>query len=169
RLDIFQEPLAHQDDSVVTCAKVFARADGDFALTDPSNEILVHEVARHPATCFPIEHRSAPSGNTLLNIRLAALRDAAKTPGDAERILVIDRNAPLEMVARKEGIRPEADAADLPKRIFFTHALANAPVDDAIVEFVEREPKVTRRIWATLVREPHAPVHVHPFEMQRIH
>ncbi len=89
-------------------------------------------------------------------------------PGHAERILVIDRHAPFEMAAKIKAHRPQEYAAHSPQCRTFRLALAHALVDEAVIELVEIELQMLRRIGLTLAAQAHAPVVVHPFEMHRI-
>ena len=73
------------------------------------------------------------------------------------------------MIAGEKRVGPQAHAPHLPHGILFAHAFADAAVDDAVIKLFERQFEMARRIWAALVLQPHAPVHVHPLEMQRVH
>ena len=53
------------------------RAVGDRALTDPRDEVLVHDVGRDPAAGQRVLDRPVPRRDTLLHVRLALLRHAA--------------------------------------------------------------------------------------------
>ena len=119
-----------------------------------------------PFAC--VAHRSVPGRDLALHVRLALLGDAGEGPRHAQRVLVVDGHAPFEVVAGEQRVGPQADAAGGPHGIRFAHPFAQTPVDEPVVELVELQPEVPRRIRANLILEPHAPVHMHPLEVQRI-
>ena len=129
-------------------ARYSCDAVGDLALPDPGHEILVHHMAGDPAPGFRIGDRPLPGRDAVLHIRLALLRHAAEMPHDAERVLVIDRHAELDMVAGEQPVRPQADAADRPQPVLLGGVGADAFVLEAVVEFVEIDLDVLRRIGA---------------------
>src|SRR5215469_4632283 len=106
-----------------------------------------------------------PRGNSLLNIRLTLRRHATESPSHAERMVIVDRNSPLEVIAREERVRPKAYAAHLPHGIRLAHALADAPINNAVVELIERKFQMPGRIRPEFIGQAHAPVHMHPLEM----
>ena len=135
---------------------------------DPRDEVLIHDVARDPAAGRRIGNRAMPRRDALLDVGFALLGHAAECPGDAQRMLVVHRNAPLEVIAGEQRIRPQADAAHRPHRIRLAHALADAPVDEAVIELLELQLQMPRRVRPQPIVQPDAPIHVHPLEVQRI-
>src|SRR5690606_29977251 len=115
RVEIVEELAPHHRDAAVAAAEVLPRAVGDAALADPRDEVLVHDVAGDPATGRLVLDRRAPGRDALLHVRVALARHAVERPGDAERVLVVDRHAPLEMVAEAEDVRPQREAARGPE------------------------------------------------------
>src|SRR6185437_5843142 len=110
-------PTQHRD-ALVAGREILMLAVGDGALADPGDEILIHHVRRDPASGARVLDRALPGRDAVLDIRFALLRHAHERPGDAERILVVDRDAPLEILAGIKRVRPQADAADGPERVF---------------------------------------------------
>src|SRR5262249_42517478 len=109
RVEVLEQPFADHDDAEVARPEVLLGAVGDTALTDPGDDVLVDDVARDPAAVLVLD-RAHPGRHALLHVRLAPLRHTHEEPGDAERILVVDRNAPFEMIAEIEAVRPQRDA-----------------------------------------------------------
>src|SRR5262244_3350273 len=87
---------------------------------------------------------------TVSHVGLAPLRHAHEEPRDAERVLVVDRHAPFEMIAEVEAVRPQRDAAHGPIRIALVGVLAHPLVDEAVVEFLELELEVLAGIGTGL-------------------
>ena len=85
-------------DALVAFAEGLFGPVGEGALADPGDEILVHDVGADPAACLRIGQRRRPGGDAVLNIGLPALGDPVEEPADAERVLVINRHAPFEVV-----------------------------------------------------------------------
>src|SRR5215813_15000550 len=102
-------------------------------------------MARDPAAVLVLD-RAHPGRDLVLHIRLAALRHPHEEPADAERVLIIDRHAPFEVIAEIEAVRPERHAPDGPDRIALALAFAHALINVAIVELFENELEVLRRI-----------------------
>src|SRR5690242_6452125 len=147
---------------------MFFRAIGHYALADPSDEILIHDVAGNPAAVEVVPHGTVLRRHALLNIRFALFGHPREGPGDAQRVSVVDRYAPLEVIAGEQRVGPQAHAAGGPHGIRFAHAFAQPAVDEAIVELFEFNPQVAGRIGPEFIPQAHAPVHVHPLEMQRV-
>src|SRR5579872_422339 len=57
RLQIVEEALAHHDDAAVAATEMLALTVGDRALSDPADEILVHDVAGDPAASLLVGDR----------------------------------------------------------------------------------------------------------------
>ncbi len=166
-VEVVEEALADHGDAHVARTQILLGAIGDPALAHPGDEVLVHDVARDPATVLVLD-RADPGRDRLLHERLAPLRHAHEEPGDAQRILVVDRHAPFEMIAEIEAVGPQRDPADGPVRIALVAVLAHALVDETVVEFLELELQVPARIGTGLAGQPQAPVVVHPFEMHGV-
>src|SRR6202034_1972897 len=111
--DVFQELVAEQDDPLVAEAGGFIAPIGNDSFPHPGDEILIHDVAGDEAAGFGVEHWAAPCGDLVLHERLAIFRHAAEAPGDAESVFVVDRNAPLEMIAGEKSVGPKTDADHL--------------------------------------------------------
>src|SRR5262249_31388032 len=142
----------------------FLAAVGDRALADPGDDVLVDDVAGDPAAVRVLD-RAHPGGNGVLHVGLAPLRHAHEEPRHAERVLVVDRHAPFEMIAEVEAIRPQRRASYGPIRIALVGALAPPLVDEAVVELLELELEVLAGVRAGLAAQPQAPIVVHPFEV----
>ena len=52
---LFQHPTSHHDDSCIAPTQVFLRAVCHSVLSDPGNEVLVHDVRVHPASRLLID------------------------------------------------------------------------------------------------------------------
>jgi hypothetical protein len=72
------------------------------------------------------------------------------------------------VIAEIEAVRPQRDAAHRPIGIALVRVLADALVDEAVVELLELELQMLGAIGAGLAGEPLAPVFVHPFEVHRV-
>ncbi|MNS71300.1 hypothetical protein D3C72_1046650 [compost metagenome] len=72
------------------------------------------------------------------------------------------------MVAQKDAVGPQTDPADLPQVMLLVGILAHALVDEAVIELVEADLQVPRGVRPGLIAQTHAPVGVHPFEVDRI-
>src|SRR5262249_16384700 len=153
RVEVLEQPFADHDDAEVARPEVLLGAVGDTALTDPGDDVLVDDVARDPAAVLVLD-RAHPGRHALFHVRLPPLRHTHEDPGDAERILVVDRNAPFEMIAEIEAVRPQRDAAYGPIRIVLVGILAHPLVDEAVVEFLELELQVLAGIGPLLAAEP---------------
>src|SRR5262249_28668693 len=140
-VEIVEQALADHHNSEVARADVFLAAVGDHALTDPGDDVLVDDVARDPAAVRVLD-RAHPGRNGALPVGFASLRHAHEEPRNAERVLVVDRHAPFEMIAEVEAVRPQRDAAHGPIRIALVGVLAHPLVDEAVVEFLELELEV---------------------------
>src|SRR6266852_1369310 len=166
-VELVEEALADHRNAEVAGADILLGAVGDRALPDPGDDVLVDDVARDPAAVLVLD-RAVPSRNRPLHIRLSPFRHAHEEPGDAERVLVVDRHAPLEVIAEIEAVRPQRDASHRPIGIALVRVLADALVDEAAVELLELELQVLAGIGAGLAGEPLGPVVVHPFEVHRV-
>src|SRR5262245_57142490 len=83
-LHVFEKPLSqHENAAVAGCEMLFGPV-GDGPLSDPRDEILIHDVTGNPAARVGILHGSAPGRNALLLVWLAFFRDAAEAPRDAQ-------------------------------------------------------------------------------------
>src|SRR6185437_10324710 len=135
-LDVLEEAVADHGDAAVAAREMLLAAVGDDALPDPGGEVLIHHAAGQPFAGLLVGHRPDPVGDRVLNVGLAVLGHAVEEPADAQRRLVIDRHAPFEMPAGQEAIGPEANPADAPQRIVLVGVLADALVDETVIEFV---------------------------------
>src|SRR3982074_1218796 len=177
RIELGKEALTHHADADVAAAQVLARAVSDHALAHPGDDVLVDDVARDPAPAFVLDG-AAPTRAPVLDEGLAPLRHAHEEPRDAERILVVDRHPPFEMAAEIESVRPQRDPPDRPIAVLLALPFAHAPVDEAVVEFLEFQLEVLRRRFGrplgrsigrtAIVALPFAPIVMHPFEVDRI-
>src|SRR5262249_17121157 len=166
-VEIVEQALADHHNSEVARADVFLAAVGDRALTDPGDDVLVDDVARDPAAVLVL-NRAHPGRNGVLHVGFASLRHAHEEPRNAERVLVVDRHAPFEMIAEVEAVRPQRDAAHGPIRIALVGVLAHPLVDEAVVEFLELELEVLAGIGTGLAAQPQAPIVVHPLEVHGV-
>src|SRR5262249_39471367 len=148
-VEIVEQALADHHDAEVAGADVLLAAVGDRALADPGDDVLVDHVAGDPAAVLVLD-RAYPGGNGVLYVGLASLRHAHEEPRHAERVLVVDRHAPLEMIAEVEAVGPERDAAHGPIRIALVGVLAHPLVDEAVVEFLELELEMLAGIGTSL-------------------
>ena len=166
RLDLLEEAIAHHGDADVARAQMLLRAVGDRALPDPGDDVLVDDVAGDPAAVLAPD-RALPGRHAVLHVRLAALRHADEEPRHRQRVLVVDRHAPFEMAAEIEAVRPQRDAADGPVLVLFALALAHALVGEAVLELLELQLEVLRRVGVVAAHAVR-PVVVHPFEVHGI-
>src|SRR6476646_3771576 len=104
-IELLEQALAHHGDAEVAGAEILLGAVGDSALPDPGDDILVDDVARNPAAVDVLD-RAHPGRNLVLQVGLAPFRHADEKPTDAERVLIVDRHSPFEMVPEIEAIRP---------------------------------------------------------------
>src|SRR5262245_25091462 len=109
-------------------------------------------MARDPAAVLVLD-RAHPGRDLVLHIRLAALRHPHEEPADAERVLVVDRHAPFEVIAEIEAVRPQRHAPDGPDRIALALAFTHAPIDETVIELLEHELEVLGRIGRRLAIE----------------
>src|SRR5712691_132697 len=137
-VEIVEQALADHRNAHVARADILLGAVGDPPLPDPGDDVLVDDVARNPAPVLALD-RAHPGRDRFLHKGLASLRHAHEEPGDAQRVLVVDRHAPFEMVAEIEGVGPQRDAADGPIGIALVRILAHALVEEAVVELLELE------------------------------
>src|SRR5262249_36181153 len=112
-IEIVEQAFADHGDAHVARADILLGAIRDAALPDPGDDVLVDHVARNPASALILD-RADPGRNRVLHVRLAPFRHPHEEPGDAERVLVVDRHAPFEMIAEIKAVGPERDAADRP-------------------------------------------------------
>src|SRR5262249_39380052 len=166
-LHLGEEALPHHGNADIAAAEMLLAAIGNGPLPDPGDDVLVDDVAVDPAAVRVLDG-ALPGRNAVLHERFAALRHAHEEPRDRQRVLVVDRYAPLEMHAEKEADRPQRDAADGPLRIALVAAFAHALVDETVLELLELELEMLRRIGGVGAFEPRAPVVVHPLEVHRI-
>src|SRR5262249_48722806 len=148
-----EQALADHHDAEIAGADVLLGAVGDAALTDPGDDVLVDHVAGDPAALLVLD-RAHPSRHALLDVGLAPLWHTHEEPGDAERVLVIHRHAPFEMIAEVEPVRPQRDTANRPIRILLVGILAHPFVDEAVLELLEFELEVLAGIGTGLAAEP---------------
>src|SRR5262245_54268124 len=167
RVEVVEQALADHGDAEVARADVLLGAIGDPALADPGDDVLIDDVARDPAAALVLD-RALPGRHRALHVGLAPFRNPHEEPRNAERILVVDRHAPLEVIAEIECVGPQRDAAYGPMRIALVGILAHALVEEAVVELLELELEMPRRIGTGLAGEPHGPVVVHPFEVHGV-
>src|SRR5580693_8185874 len=137
-LELLEETAAHHGDTDVARTQMLLGAVGDAALAGPGNDVLVDDVTGDEAAGFVLQ-RADPGRHALLHVRLAAFRHPHEEPGDAQRILVVDRYAPLEMAAEIKAVRPQRDAPDGPVAILLALPFAHALVDEAVLEGLELE------------------------------
>src|SRR5215470_2553801 len=98
-------------------------------------------MARNPPPVLVLD-RACPGRDLVLHIGLAPLRHPHEEPADAERVLVVDRHPPFEVIAEIEAVRPQRDPTDGPDRVALALALAHTLVDEAVVELLEHELEV---------------------------
>src|SRR6267142_5568143 len=116
RVDILEQLLAQHRDAAVARAEVLLRAVGDRALADPGDDVLVDDMAGDPAPGRGIPDGARPRRDPFLLVGLRLLGHADEGPGHREHVLVVDGNAPLEVLAQKKSVRPQAHAPDRPQR-----------------------------------------------------
>src|SRR5579883_176876 len=162
-----EEAPAHHGDADVARPQILLSTIGDAPLADPGDDVLVDDVAGDEATVLVLE-RAHPGRHALLHVGLAALGDTREEPGDAQRILVIDRDPPFEVAAEKEAVRPQRHAADGPVTILLALPLAHTLVDEAVLELFEFQFEMPGRGVVVAAALSAAPIVVHPFEMYRI-
>src|SRR6185437_8452061 len=88
-------------------------------------------------------------------------------PAHAQRVLVVNRHPPLE-VADVQAVRPQADPSGGPQFVLLGRVLADAPVDEPVVEFVEAEPAVGGRAGPVFAAQHLGPVVMQPLEVDRV-
>src|SRR5689334_260781 len=145
---LLEHPLAEQDDPPVALTQVLLRSVGDRPLADPGDEVPVHDVRGDPAPGRRVGDGTVPVRNTPLLERRGA-RQRIVEPGDVERVLVVDGDAPLELPG-VQTVRPEADAPDRPQLVRFGRILAHASVHEPPVELREPDLEVPRHRLAIL-------------------
>src|SRR6185312_2570280 len=165
---ILEKAAADLRDALVAGGKMFVLAVGDHALAHPGDEILIHDVAGDPAPGRLVADRAVPGRDRVLDVRLAVLRHAREEPRHRQRVVIVDRHAPFEMIAGEEGVGPQTDAADAPQFVVLVGVLAHPAIDETVIELVEIDLGVARAIGPGLAFEPHAPIRVHPLEMHRV-
>ncbi len=146
---------------------MFLRAVGDGALSHPGDEVLVHHMAGDPAP-VGFADGTGPGGDGVLLERLHLVWHAREGPGDRQDGLVVDRGAPFEVVAEEEAGGPQRHPADAPEVALLVGVLADALVNQAVVELLEIDLQVPWAIGAGLACETDAPVGVHPFEVDGV-
>src|SRR3546814_11287340 len=82
--------------------------------------------------------RPAPIGDALLDEGFALDGHALERPGDRQGILVVHRHAPFEMIAQEDTHRPDHRAADRPEIMLLVGILADALVEEAVLEQIGR-------------------------------
>src|SRR5438093_11032048 len=117
RVGVLQDSLAHRDDAAVALPAMLLRPIGDGPLSHPRDEVLVHDVRGDPSPGLRILDRARPVRDAILRERLHVVRHSIEEPADRERGLVVDRDAPLEVPAGEETVRPETRAPDRPQRV----------------------------------------------------
>ncbi len=128
RLGLLEQSAAHHDDAAIALAEVLAGAIGDGALADPGDEVLVHDVARHPAPGERILDRAVPAGD-----------------GSLLEGLHLVRHAPLEVASGEEAVRPETGPPHGPQLARLRLALEDPAIDEAELELVEGDLEMGRR------------------------
>ena len=168
RVDVVEKAAADHHDAAVARAEILLAAVGDPPCPTQVTKswFMTWLVIQRPVRGSAIG--PCQVGIAVLHIGLALVRHAAEMPGDAERVLVVDRHAELDVVAGEERVRPQADAADRPQPVVLAGVGADALVLEAVLELVEIDLDVVRRIGAGLALQPHAPVRMRPFEMHRV-
>ncbi len=144
------------------------RPVGDSPLADPGHEVLVHDVAGDPAPVCSIADRAVPVGDLVLRERLHLVRHAVEEPADAQRVLVVDGHAPFEVAAGEQAVRPEAGPPDRPQLVVLGLAFQDAAVDEAVLELVEADLEVGRRLRPVVAPQGPRPVAVQPLEVHRV-
>src|SRR6266508_2487227 len=143
-LGLLQDRLAHHDDAAVALAQVLLSPVGDRALSDPRDEVLIHDVRRDPAPGPWVLDRAVPVRDPVLREGFHLVRYPIEEPTNAQHVLVVDGHAPLEVTAGKETVRPETRAADGPELVALRLAFEDAPVGEAVLELVEADLQVRR-------------------------
>src|SRR3954471_15525377 len=72
------------------------------------------------------------------------------------------------MTTGKQCVGPETHAANRPQGIGLFHAIANASIDEPVIELFEIQSEMFRRIWTEFISQADTPVHMHPLEMHGI-
>ena len=71
-------------------------------------------------------------------VRPDVFRRLIVKPGDTQRVLVVDRHAPFELLAEIKADRPQHEAPSGPKFAVLRLALAKAPISMAVFNLVKR-------------------------------
>src|SRR5205823_5795725 len=145
QLDVGKEAPPQLDDALVARAQVLVPAVAHRALADPGDEVLVHYVRADPAAGLLVLDRRPPIGDGILFERFRA-RNSVHEPADAERVEVVDRHAPLEVIARQKAIGPQSNLALRP----LPRIGSDAAVDVAVIEFIETDAQVSRPVRSLL-------------------
>src|SRR5947199_1993006 len=159
-LDLLEHLPAHHDDSAIALAEMLLGSVGDRALSNPRDEILVHHVGRDEPAGRRIFDRRVPGGDAVLRERLHLVRYAVEEPPDAERVGVVDGDAPLEVRPGEQTVRPQTGAPDRPQLVRLRVALHHTPVDEPVVELLEAELEVRRSLRAVGAAQHAGPVPV---------
>src|ERR1019366_285180 len=167
RRELLEKALADHRDADIAGAEILQGAVRDRALPNPGDDVLVDDMARDPAPIRVLD-RAMPGRDRTLHVGLPLARHPCVEPADAERVAIVDRHPPFEMVAEIKPVRPQRHAADRPVGVGLVGALAHALVDEAVLEFLELELEMARRGRTARALEAGAPILVHPFEMHRI-
>src|SRR5262249_7879971 len=137
-VEVIEQALADHGDAEVARTDVLLGAIGDPALADPGDDVLIDDMAGDPSPALVLD-RTGPGRHRALHVGLAPFRNPHEEPRNAERVLVVDRHAPLEVVAEIKRVRPQRDATHGPVRIALVGILAHALIEEAVVELLELE------------------------------
>src|SRR6266508_128227 len=167
-LGLLQDRLAHHDDAAVALAQVILSPVGDRALSDPRDEVLIHDVRRDPAPGLWVLDRAVPVWDPVLREGFDLVGHPVEEPADAQHVLVVDGHAPLEVTAGEETVRPETRAPDRPELVALGLSFEDAPVSKAVLELVEADPQVRRRLVPVEAVQGARPVRVQPLEVHGV-
>src|SRR5262245_17946893 len=96
---LFEKPLSQHQDSTITQTEMLLAAIRDAALSGPGDEILIHHVAGQPTACRGILDGTVPGWDVALLVGFTSFGNSLESPGHAECVLVIHRDAPFEMAS----------------------------------------------------------------------
>src|ERR1043166_1463915 len=165
---LLQHPLAHHDDPAVALAQVLLGPVRNGTLAHPGHEVLVHYVRGDPAPRLRLVDRAVPVGDALLSERLHLVWHPVEEPSDAQHVLVVDGHPPFEVAAGEETVRPQAGASDGPQLVRLRLTFENTAVDEPVLELVETDLQMGRRLRPLVTLQHARPVAVQPLEVHGV-
>src|SRR5262245_42800381 len=158
-LGLLEHLAPHHDDAAIALAEMLLGAVGDRPLADPGDKVLIHDVRGDPAP-GAVPDRAVPVRDAFLRERLLLVRHAVEEPADTQHVLVVLGHSPLEVAAGEETVRPQTGSPDGPQLVGLRLTLQDAPVHEAILELVESDLEMRRRLRPIRPAQNSRPVRV---------